>query len=105
MIRRSTILAAVAVATLGLAGCSTVSRLNPFDNNKDDPAETAGEGQRISIIPADQRLEPAEALKGVDFALPPPIRLDAWPLPGGAEPQLSGKDRAGARFADAETFP
>jgi hypothetical protein len=33
--------------------------------------ELAGEGQRISIIAADQVLAPAEALKGVDFALPP----------------------------------
>ena len=44
MIRRNTILAAVAVAALGLAGCSTVSRLNPFDNKDDAPEETAGEG-------------------------------------------------------------
>jgi outer membrane protein assembly factor BamB len=90
MIRRTTILATVAVAALGLSSCSTVSRLNPFDNKKDGPAETAGEGQRISIIPADQRLEPAEALKGVDFALPPPMRLDAWPLPGGTPEQSIG---------------
>jgi outer membrane protein assembly factor BamB len=90
MIRRNTILAAVAVAALGVAGCSTVSRLNPFDNKDDGPAETAGEGQRISIIPADQLLEPAEALKGVDFALPPPIKLDAWPLPGGTTEQSMG---------------
>lgn len=90
MIRRNTILAAVAVAALGVSGCSTVSRLNPFDRNDDGPAETAGEGQRISIIPADQILEPAEALKGVDFALPPPIKLDAWALPGGTPEQSLG---------------
>ena len=79
MIRRNTILAAVAVAALGLSGCSTISRLNPFDRNDDGPSETAGEGQRISIIPADQLLEPAEALKGVDFALPVPTRVESWP--------------------------
>ena len=90
MIRRNTILAAVAVAAFGLAGCSTVSRLNPFDNKDDAPEETAGEGQRISIIPADQRLEPAEALQGVDFSLPPPVKLDAWPLPGGTPEQSLG---------------
>lgn len=90
MNRRSTILAAVAVAALGLAGCSTVSRLNPFDRGDDKPSELAGEGQRISIIPADQRLEPAEALKGVDFFLPPPTRLEAWPLPGGNPEQAVG---------------
>lgn len=90
MNRRSTILAAVAVAALGVAGCSTVSRLNPFDRGDDKPSELAGEGQRVSIIPADQRLEPAEALKGVDFFLPAPVRLDAWPLPGGNAEQAVG---------------
>jgi len=98
MIRRSTILAAVAVAALGVAGCSTVSRLNPFDKKGDGPAETAGEGQRISIIPADQLLEPAEALKGVDFALPAPIKLDAWPLPGGNAEQSMGAVDAAANL-------
>ncbi len=98
MIRRSTILAAVAVAALGVSGCSTVSRLNPFDRKDDKPSELAGEGQRISIIPADQRLEPAEALKGVDFALPPPVRLDAWPLPGGNAEQAVGAVDAGANL-------
>ena len=77
MIRRNMILAAVAVAALGLSACSTVSRLNPFDKKDDGPAETAGEGQRISIIPPDQILEPAEALKGVDFALPTPVKVEA----------------------------
>lgn len=90
MIRRTTILAAVAVAALSVSACSTVSRLNPFDRKSDEPSETAGEGQRISIIPADQRLEPAEALKGVDFSLPAPTRLDAWPLPGGTPEQSVG---------------
>lgn len=98
MIRRSTILAAVAVAALGVSSCSTVGRLNPFDRKDDKPSELAGEGQRISIIPADQRLEPAEALKGVDFALPPPVRLDAWPLPGGNAEQAVGAVDAGANL-------
>lgn len=95
MIRRSTILAAVAVAALGVSSCSTVSKLNPFDKKDDGPSETAGEGQRISIIPADQRLEPAEALKGVDFSLPAPTKVDAWPLPGGTpEQSMSSVDAA-----------
>jgi len=101
MIRRTTILAAVAVAALGVASCSTVSRLNPFDKKDEGPAETAGEGQRISIIPADQLLEPAEALKGVDFALPAPVKLDAWPLPGGTSEQSIGSVEAGANLSVA----
>lgn len=98
MIRRSTILAAVAVAALGLSACSTVSRLNPFDKKDSGPAETAGEGQRISIIPPDQILEPAEALKGVDFALPTPVKVEAWPVPGGTTEQSMGAVDAAANL-------
>lgn len=84
--RRKTLLAACLIAALGASGCSTIGRLNPFDRN-DGPEETAGEGERISIVPADQRLEPAEALKGVDFSLPTPQTVAAWPLPGGTPEQ------------------
>lgn len=101
MIRRSTILAAVLIAALGASGCSTVSRLNPFDKKDKGPAELAGEGQRISIIPPDQILAPAEALKGVDFALPPAETLAAWPLPGGAPEQSVGNVAAGANLSIA----
>jgi outer membrane protein assembly factor BamB len=81
--RRNIFLAACLVAALGASGCSTLSRLNPFDRKDDGPQEFAGEGERISIVPADQRLEPAEALKGVDFALPPAAPIAAWPVAGG----------------------
>ena len=81
MTPRRALLAALLVGTVGVSGCSTLSRLNPFDKN--DPQETAGEGERISIVPADQRLEAAEALKGVGFSLPPATARADWPLPGG----------------------
>ncbi|MFN4177963.1 PQQ-binding-like beta-propeller repeat protein [Phenylobacterium sp.] len=85
--RRNTLLAVALIAALGASGCSTIGRLNPFDRKSDGPQETAGEGQRISIVPADQRLEPAESLKGVDFSLPMPTTVAAWPLPGGTPEQ------------------
>jgi len=34
----------------------------------------------------------------------PDLGID-WPLPGGMEPLLSGKDRAGTSFASADCFP
>jgi outer membrane protein assembly factor BamB len=89
MNRRPLIAAALLAAALGASSCSTVSRINPF-HGKEKPSELAGEGQRISIIPADQRLEPAAALKGVDFALPPVTPIAAWPLPGGTPEQYVG---------------
>jgi len=99
--RSKTLLAALLVAALGASGCSTVSRLNPFDRKDDSPAETAGEGQRISITPADQRLEPAEALKGVDFSLPPAVAVAEWPLPGGNPEQALGHVTAAPNLAVA----
>lgn len=90
MMSRNPILAALLVVALGAAGCSTIGNLNPFDKKDKGPEELAGEGQRISIIPPDQILEPAPALKGVDFALPPLEKVAAWPLPGGNMEQVVG---------------
>jgi outer membrane protein assembly factor BamB len=93
--KTTTILAALMVAALGASSCSTVGKLNPFDKKDKKPSELAGEGQRISIIPADQLLVPAEALKGVDFALPPVETVADWPLPGGTPEQSVGNVSAG----------
>ncbi|MDB5499788.1 MAG: enzyme repeat domain protein, partial [Phenylobacterium sp.] len=86
---RKSLLAVLLVAALGASGCSTISKLNPF-GGKGGPKEVATEGERISIVTADQKLEPAEALKGVDFALPPPEAVAEWPLPGGTPEQATG---------------
>jgi outer membrane protein assembly factor BamB len=80
------------VAALGASACSTVNKLNPFKSSA--PKEVATEGDRISIISADQKLEPAEALKGIDFALPPAETVAAWPLPGGSPEQVMGNANA-----------
>jgi outer membrane protein assembly factor BamB len=87
--RRNTLLAVALVAALGASGCSTLGRLNPFDRDE-GPQETAGEGERISIVAADQVLEPAEALKGVEFSLPAATAVTDWPLPGGSSEQWVG---------------
>ena len=67
---KTSLAATALIALVALGGCSTVERFNPV-KGKGPPQETA-EGERISIVAEDQKLEPAEALKGVDFALPPP---------------------------------
>ncbi len=90
MTPRTTVLAALLIVALGVTGCSTVSRLNPFDKKDAGPSEQAGEGPRISIVPEDQRLEAAEALKGVGFSVPPAMKVDAWALPGGTPDQAVG---------------
>lgn len=85
--RRNILLAACLVAALGASGCSTLSRINPFDRKDEGPQEFAGEGERISIVPADQQLVPAEALKGIDFSIPAPAPIAAWPVAGGTPEQ------------------
>jgi outer membrane protein assembly factor BamB len=96
---QKTLPAVLLVAALGVAGCSTVSRLNPFHGSA--PKEVATEGDRISIVGADQKLEPSEALKGVDFALPAVETVAAWPLPGGTPEQSMGNANAAPNLAIA----
>jgi outer membrane protein assembly factor BamB len=78
--RRHRIIAALLLVAVAAGGCSTLGRINPFKGKGDK--EVAGEGQRISIVAADQTLTPADALKGGDFFLPTPSPAEAWPLPG-----------------------
>jgi glucose dehydrogenase len=97
--RAKSLLAVLMIAALGASGCSTISKINPF---KDKAAqEVATEGERISIISADQKLEPAAALKNVDFALPAPETMADWPLPGGTPEQLVGNITAAPGLAIA----
>ncbi len=84
--------AVLMIAALGASGCSTISKINPFHGK--ETKEVATEGDRISIISADQKLEPADALKGVDFALPAPEVVAEWPLPGGTPEQAMGNVNA-----------
>ncbi len=96
--RRTSFLAILLIAAIGASGCSTLSKINPF---KGKDAKDVAEGERISIIPADQLLEPAAALKGVDFALPPATALADWPLPGGTPEQSVGHVDAGRNLSIA----
>jgi outer membrane protein assembly factor BamB len=94
---RKSLLAVLMVAALGASGCSTIGRLNPFHGKA--TKEVATEGDRISILANDQKLEPAEALKGVDFSLPPPEPVLDWPLPGGTPEQTVGNAAAAPNLA------
>ncbi|WP_309646395.1 PQQ-binding-like beta-propeller repeat protein [Phenylobacterium sp.] len=100
--RRNSLLVLLLAASMVVSGCSTVSRLNPFNRGGDDgPGETAAEGERISIVAADQKLEVAEALKGADFFLPTPATTTEWPLPGGTAEQSNGQPEAGGSLSVA----
>ena len=84
--RRFKLAVVLLAAALATSGCSTVNRFNPFNRDK-GAQEKASEGERISIIAADEQVAPAEGLKGADFFLPAPEALAEWPLPGGTPEQ------------------
>ncbi len=67
-----------------VASCASARRILPFGlGERDEPAATASEGQRISILEFEQQLAPSAALSGRDFFLPGPQAAVSWPLPGG----------------------
>ncbi|MDP1632051.1 MAG: PQQ-binding-like beta-propeller repeat protein [Caulobacter sp.] len=89
MNKRNGFIAVLAVGAMALAGCSTVGSVGKAASRivtlgkKDKPQEVAGEGERVSIIAFDQRVEASEVLKGADFYLPPALPQSDWPQPGG----------------------
>jgi outer membrane protein assembly factor BamB len=70
-----------AVLCLGMAGCSTVSKVNPFKAKA--PADKVSQGERISIVAFEQKLKPSEALAGLDFYIPEAQAVTDWPTPAG----------------------
>ena len=85
--RRSAALAVLAVALMGtgLAGCGTVSRLNPLHKSDSGNKIRASEGERIPLIAFNQKLEVSDALKGQSFFIPDPQPVASWPQPSGPE--------------------
>ena len=72
----------VAGVALSLAGCSTLSSVNPF-HGRAKGGSTASQGERIPVVFGDDTVAVAPGLKGVDFALPAPAAVTAWPQAGG----------------------
>ena len=95
--KRSVALVALMSAAVTVSGCSTVSKLNPFDKSEKNKS-TASQGQRISIIAFDQKVEANESLKGADFFLPDPAAQAEWRLPGGNPEQSIEHVDAGKAF-------
>ena len=90
-VRALTIAAALSV---GLSGCSILQAANVFD--KTTNKSVASQGERIPVLPADDVLTPSAALKGQDFSIPAPVRMEEWPLPGGTQEQSVEHVAAGA---------
>ena len=99
--KHSVALIALMSAAVTVSGCSTISstasKLNPFDKSEKDQAK-ATQGQRISVIAFDQKVEAAETLKGTEFYLPEPAVQAEWRLPGGNAEQSVEHVDAGKAF-------
>ncbi|HEX5378116.1 MAG TPA: PQQ-binding-like beta-propeller repeat protein [Phenylobacterium sp.] len=85
--RRNGLLVLLLAVSVTASGCSTVSRINPFHRADKEAKEVASEGKRIAIVAFDDKVEPAEGLKGADFFLPDPQPVTQWSLPGGTPEQ------------------
>ncbi|MES3028356.1 MAG: PQQ-binding-like beta-propeller repeat protein [Pseudomonadota bacterium] len=99
--RRTSLLALLLTASVAVSGCSSISKMNPFNKGDDGPTETAAEGERIAIVAADQTLEVAEALKGADFFLPTPEVNASWSQAGGSPDQTTNHPEAGGSLSVA----
>jgi outer membrane protein assembly factor BamB len=80
--RHASVIAAIAVASVAAAGCSTASKINPFHGGR-ARAAAKPEGPRISLLELNDQLKVSDSLKGQDFYLPPPQPQADWPLAGG----------------------
>jgi outer membrane protein assembly factor BamB len=75
-------LTAVAVA---LSGCATAGKLNPFKDRNSNQGAVASQGQRISIVAFEQKLQPSKSLKGLGYYLPPVATVPNWPVASGPD--------------------
>lgn len=73
----------VALATVLLTGCSTLSAINPFDGGGPDQGDVAGSDRRISILELNDTLEVDGSLTPTDIVLPPAYVNTDWPQLGG----------------------
>lgn len=85
-LKSKTALAALGLAgAMSLAACSHIPLLNKKDTAEDKAV--ASQGQRLSIVAFDQKLEPSRSLKGVGYYLPAAAPVAAWPLATGPQDQ------------------
>ncbi len=86
---------------LALGGCSTVKHALRKPDAED--RAVASQGQRLSILAFQQKLEPSKTLKGVGYYLPPVQPVASWPVAGGPEGSLVQNADAAKSFRVAWT--
>ena len=86
------------VAALSLTSCAKMASLNPLKKHDVEDSAVASQGQRISIVAFDQKLEPSKSLKGLGYYLPPASPVTSWPVAGGPVDQAVENAAAAADF-------
>ena len=81
--RTTSVVALSLACALALSGCSTVK--HAFKKPSADDRAVASQGQRLSILAFEQKLEPSKSLKGVGYYLPPVQPVASWPVAGGPQ--------------------
>ena len=89
----------IAAVAFSLAGCSMMSKLTSI--GKSENKSVATQGERIPVLPVEDSLQPAAALKGADFSLPEAHVVADWPVPGGTPEQSVEHVAAGANLTIA----
>lgn len=84
---RAVALSAVAAGAFALAGCSTLSKINPIHKSNKDEVAAAEKAKRVPLVALDNTVTPTDALKGVQFQLPAPKAQPDWLSPGGSPEQ------------------
>ena len=94
-------LSVCAMAVLGLSGCQTIEKVNPF--HKNEVAEKAAEGKRIPIAAYEQKIKPTDSLAGIDYYLPEPHTVANWLQASGPDGGVIGHADAAKNFKIAWT--
>lgn len=90
--------AAVLILSVSVSACAGIKLPRLPGAKGGGGGKYQGPGTRIPVLALNQSLQPAAALKGVDFALPPAQAVTEWPLPGGTPEQSVDHVAAGANF-------
>lgn len=93
----------LAVACVTLGACSSIPLLNRIGGGDDDDGVVASQGQRLSIVAFEQKVEPAKSLKGVGYYIPPAQPVAEWRMSGGPQDAVIQNADAAKSFRVAWT--
>lgn len=80
-----------------LAGCSSVP--NPFGGGQAAEEKAANKSERISMVTADETLEPDASFEGVAVILPEAVTKTEWPQTGGSASKYTGHVAGNSEFS------